>query len=71
MANVLLADEAARTYALATPADGEATGVGRVSLTEEWKTKVYNLGGILMDGLKRGVNILRGSDGTSRKVIVK
>ena len=71
VANVLLADEAARTYALATPADGEATGVGRVSLTEEWKTKVYNLGGILMDGLKRGVNILRGSDGTSRKVIVK
>ena len=42
-----------------------------MSLTEEWKTKVYNLGGILMDGLKRGVNILRGSDGTSRKVIVK
>lgn len=71
VANVLLADAAARTYALATPADGEATGVGRVSLTEEWKTKVYNLGGILMDGLKRGVNILRGSDGTSRKVIVK
>lgn len=71
VANVLLADEAARTYALDTPADGEATGVGRVSLTEEWKTKVYNLGGILMDGLKRGVNILRGSDGTSRKVIVK
>lgn len=33
--------------------------------------KVYNLGGKMMNGLKKGVNILRGEDGTAKKVIKK
>lgn len=33
--------------------------------------KVYNLGGRMMDGLKKGVNILRGEDGSAKKVIKK
>ena len=33
--------------------------------------KVYNLGGRMVDGLKKGVNILRGENGETKKVIVK
>ena len=33
--------------------------------------KVYNLGGKMMDGLKKGVNILRGDNGDAKKVIKK
>ena len=32
---------------------------------------VYNLNGRQMNGMRRGMNIVRGSDGTVRKVIVK
>ena len=33
--------------------------------------KVYNLGGRMVDGLKKGVNILRGENGETKKVIKK
>ena len=32
---------------------------------------IYNLGGRMVDGLKKGVNILRGENGETKKVIVK
>ena len=32
---------------------------------------IYNLGGRMVDGLKKGVNILRGEDGSAKKVIKK
>lgn len=70
ISNILFSDTMAHVYSLQAPA-GEATGLGTVSITEEVKEKIYNVGGILMDGLKRGVNIIRGNDGTSKKVIIK
>lgn len=70
ISNILFSDTMAHVYSLQAPA-GEATGLGTVSMTEEVKKKIYNVGGILMDGLKRGVNIIRGNDGTGKKVIVK
>lgn len=70
ISNILFSDTMAHVYSLQAPA-GEATGLGTVSMTEEVKEKIYNVGGILMDGLKRGVNIIRGNDGTSKKVIIK
>ena len=33
--------------------------------------KVYNLGGRLVDSVKKGVNILRGEDGSAKKVLKK
>ena len=33
--------------------------------------KIYNLSGKVMNGLKKGVNILRGEDGSTKKVVVK
>jgi hypothetical protein len=48
---------------------GETTGV--ISrFAEAAKETIYNLGGRVMDGLKKGVNILRGDDG-AKKVIKK
>lgn len=70
ISNILFSDTMAHVYSLQAPA-GEATGLGTVSMTEEVKEKIYSVGGILMDGLKRGVNIIRGNDGTSKKVIIK
>lgn len=68
---IMLADASARVYTLAGLTGGETTGIRTVSLGEAVKSKVYSVGGKLMDGLKRGVNIVRGADGSTKKVIVK
>ena len=39
--------------------------------TEPTVSAIYNLSGIRTEGLSKGVNILRMSDGTTRKVYVK
>lgn len=70
LSNVLFANSFGRAFELSVAA-GETTGLSNVSMTQEVKEKIYNVGGILMDGLKRGVNIIRGNDGSSKKVIVK
>lgn len=70
ISNILFSDTTARVFSLQAPT-GNATGLGTVTITDEVKDKIYSVGGILMDGLKRGVNIIRGNDGTSKKVIIK
>ena len=70
LSNVLFANSFGRAFELSVAA-GETTGLSNVSMTQEVKEKIYNVGGILMDGLKRGVNIIRGNDGSSKKIIVK
>ena len=70
VSDVLFANAKGQTFALSV-AGGNTTGLSNVSMTQEVKEKIYNVGGILMDGLKRGVNIIRGNDGSSKKVFVK
>jgi hypothetical protein len=67
--NVVATDAKAKAYDLTTV--GEATGISTVTTTEYIKGKVYNVGGQLLNGLKKGVNIIRGNDGSTKKVIVK
>lgn len=69
--NIMFADAAARVYTFADLAAGETTGIRTLTVGEAVKGKIYSVGGKLMDGLKRGVNIIRGNDGTTKKVIVK
>lgn len=69
--NIMFADENARVYNFADLVGGEATGISTVTMGEAVKSKVYSVGGKLMDGLKRGVNIIRNNDGSTKKVIVK
>lgn len=69
--NILFTDNAVHVYALPSVSGDETTGIGTVSVGEEVKEKIYSVSGKLMNGLKRGVNIIRGNDGTSKKVLVK
>jgi competence protein ComGC len=67
--NVVTTDAAARAYHLDT--QSEATGIATVSATTYVKEKIYSVGGQLLDGLKKGVNIIRGNDGSTKKIIRK
>ena len=53
------------------PVASAETSGGTVSMGEEVKEKIYSVSGKLVNGLKRGVNIIRGNDGSSKKVVVK
>jgi hypothetical protein len=50
--------------------NGETTGI--VSrMADAAKQTIYNMGGRVIDGLKKGINIIRGNNGDSQKVIKK
>ena len=52
---------------------GQTTSI-RESITNALESagqKIYNMGGRMMNGLKKGINIIRRSDGSNEKVIVK
>lgn len=71
VSDVLFTDSSARLYsANGTGGDG-TTGINTITVGEAVKGKIYSVGGKLMNGLKRGVNIIRGNDGSTKKVIVK
>lgn len=71
VSDVLLTDSSARLYSTnGTGGDG-TTGIDTITVGEAVKGKIYSVGGKLMNGLKRGVNIIRGNDGSTKKVIVK
>lgn len=69
ISNVQFSDTGGRVYNLKSIGGGEATGIGSVTVVDELKSKIYNVGGQLMNGLKKGVNIIRNSDGTTKKVV--
>ena len=71
VSDVLFADSKSRLYNMGGIGANDATGIGTVTLGEAVKGKIYSVGGVLMNGLKRGVNIIRGNDGSTKKVIVK
>jgi hypothetical protein len=52
--------------------NGETTAIDQIKeAAAAAGRKIYNLGGKLMDGLKKGVNIIKGEDGSAKKVIKK
>lgn len=55
---------------IAKEGDDETTGIQQVEALET-VTEVYDLSGRKLNGLQRGINILRRADGSSMKVIVK
>ena len=63
--NILFSDVNAQTRSFKL---GDATGINTVSTFESLKQKVYDLGGRVKDGLKKGINIIRRADGTTQKV---
>ena len=69
MSSAVFADADGRKYSIGLA--GEATGINTVSATEYIKGKVYSVGGQVLDGLKKGINIIHNVDGTLKKVLVK
>lgn len=65
--NILFSDANAVTRSFAIGND--ATGIDTVSTFESLKQKVYDLGGRVKNGLKKGINIIRRADGTTGKVV--
>jgi hypothetical protein len=64
--NILFSDVNAVTRSFAV---GDATGIDTMSTFEALKQKVYDLGGRVKNGLKKGINIIRRADGSTRKVV--
>ena len=71
VSNVMFADPGSQVYHLNSLMGDEVTGIGTVTMTEELKSKVYNVGGQLLNGLKKGVNIIKMQDGTVKKIFKK
>ncbi len=69
MMNILFSDVYAQTRAFAIGNGGEATGIDITAAMQSLKQKVYDLGGRMMNGLKKGVNIIQGADGQTKKVV--
>ena len=65
--NILFSDTNAQTRSFAI--GGDATGINTLSTFETLKQKVYDLGGRLKDGVKKGLNIIRNADGSTKKVV--
>jgi len=70
--NVILADMAAGShkFQIAGVAGGETTGIAAAKQNGVMES-IYNMGGRVMNGLKKGINIIRRADGTTQKVIKK
>lgn len=51
--------------------EGETTAISALKALSEGTVEIYNLNGVKQDKLQKGTNILKMSDGSIRKVIVK
>ena len=69
MLNILFSDVYANTHAFAIGNGDEATGIDIMAAMQSLKQKVYDLGGRVMNGMKKGVNIIQNADGTTKKVL--
>lgn len=70
VSNVIASDATGTAYSIDGNGDG-TTGIEGVNADKSLKEKIYSVGGQMMKGIKRGINIIRNSDGTSKKVIGK
>lgn len=66
--NALFSDSRGALYIIGGGASDGATGFTELTAGEKVMNKIYSVGGQIMNSLKKGVNIIINSDGTSRKV---
>lgn len=60
-----------RGYALKAAIGGGETGISNLTVTEKAASRVYSIGGQMMNTLRKGINIIVNSDGTAKKVVNK
>lgn len=70
IANVFASDARGIAYSIDGTGEG-TTGIGGIDADKSLKDKIYSVGGQVIKTLKKGVNILRGSDGSTKKVLRK
>lgn len=68
--NVLFSDNKGLVYSV-EGVGGGTTGIDGVTNGQSLKSKIYNVGGQLLDTVKKGINIIRNSDGTTKKILKK
>lgn len=68
IANVFASDARGIAYSIDGTGEG-TTGIGGIDADKSLKDKIYSVGGQVIKTLKKGVNILRGSDGSTKKVL--
>lgn len=71
VANAQFADAEGNVYTLAKSSINTTTGLTNLTTTEKVQSKIYSVGGMLMNKMKSGLNIIVNSDGTTRKEIKK
>jgi hypothetical protein len=64
-------DAATKTFEIEAATVGETTGISTVKGEGSVMGAIYNLGGRMMNGLKKGINIIRNASGETQKVIKK
>ena len=70
LSNVIFSDAKGLVYKLAGAGSNEATGITDITAPTV-KERIYSVGGQMMKAVKKGVNIIVGSDGTTKKVFNK
>ena len=71
VSNVLAADASGSVYSIGGSGEGGVTGINGVQANPSMKEKIYSVGGQIMDKFTRGINIIRNSDGSVKKVLKK
>lgn len=69
--NAIFADASARTFKLGVTTSGEATGITELGMGEKVVNKIYSVSGHVLDSLRKGVNIIVNSDGSTKKILKK
>lgn len=71
LSDAVFSDVYGRTRALGGASIDGATGITELTFGEKVVSKVYSIGGQLMDGIKKGYNVIVNPDGTAKKVLKK
>ena len=70
-ASVMATDASGMLYSIIGDGADGTTGIDGVNAEKSLKEKIYSVGGQVMDTLKKGINIIRNADGSTKKVIKK
>lgn len=69
--NVKFADADGTVFNLAKSSISTPTSLTNLTTTEKIQSKVYTVGGMLMNKVKKGINIIVNSDGTTKKQAIE
>lgn len=66
-----ISNDKATAKVLSIVEDGETTGISSAETSEPTIVGIYTVGGTKTDNLEKGINIVKMSDGTTKKIILK